>query len=44
VIQSFPKSEHYLFTGEFGIVYKAELAMTGIHSSSITVAVKTLKG
>ena len=44
VIQSFPKSEHYHFTGEFGIVYKAELAKVGMHSSSITVAVKTLKG
>ena len=38
------KSECYLLTGKFGIVYKAELAMVGMHSSSITVAVKTLKG
>ena len=33
-----------IFTGEFGIVYKAQLGEMGMHSSSITVAVKTLKG
>ena len=33
-----------LLTGEFGIVYKAQLAEMGTHPSLKTVAVKTLKG
>lgn len=31
-------------TGEFGIVYKAQLVEMGTHSSFKIVAVKTLKG
>ena len=33
-----------LLTGEFGIVYKAQLSVTGIHPVQKIVAVKTLKG
>ena len=32
------------FTGEFGIVYKAQLAKMGTQPSIKAVAVKTLKG
>ena len=34
----------YLLTGEFGMVYKAHLTVTGIQPELKTVAVKTLKG